>query len=206
MNAAHFHLVVNHLPLFAAMFGGMLLAAGLSRRSESLTRAGLMLGVVAGLGAGLASFSGERAEELVEGLQGVTEAAIEEHEEAAEITLWTGIAFGALSLLALLAPATRGRLARHTRGAALSLAVLTFVTAAWTANLGGRIRHPEMVESVSSGDTADFTEMKNDDRESGELGNHDRESGERANHDRESGERENDDREWGKQKPDDERG
>ena len=67
MNAAHFHLIVNHLPLFAAMFGGLLMAAGLWRRSENLTRAGLMLGLVAGLGAGLASFSGERAEELVEG-------------------------------------------------------------------------------------------------------------------------------------------
>jgi hypothetical protein len=168
MNTAHFHLLVNHLPLFAAMFGGVLMAAGLWRRSESLTRAGLMLGLVAGLGAGLASFSGERAEELVEGLQGVAEAAIEEHEEAAEVTLWTGIVLGAVSLLALLVPATRGRLARHTRRAALGLAVLTFVTAGWTANLGGRIRHPEIVESLSSSDTPVVTEMGNDDRQSGE--------------------------------------
>ena len=167
MNAAHLHLIVNHLPLFAAMFGGLLMAAGLWRRSESLTRAGLMLGVVAGLGAGLASFSGERAEELVEGLQGVAEAAIEEHEEAAEVTLWTGIVFGAVSLLALLVPATRGRLARHTRRAALGLAVLTFVSAGWTANLGGRIRHRETVQSLTSGDTVGVTEMEDDDRESG---------------------------------------
>ncbi len=127
-----------------------------------------MLGVVAGLGAGLASFSGERAEELVEGLQGVAEAAIEEHEEAAEVTLWTGIVLGAVSLLGLLVPATRGRLARHTRRGALGLAVLTFVTAGWTANLGGRIRHPEIVQSLSLSDTAVVTERENDDRESGE--------------------------------------
>jgi hypothetical protein len=127
-----------------------------------------MLGVVAGLGAGLASFSGERAEELVEGLQGVVEATIEEHEEAGEVTLWTAIAFGAVSLFALLVPATRGRLARHTRHAALGLAVLTFVSAGWTANLGGRIRHPEIVESLSSGDASVVTEMENENRESGE--------------------------------------
>ncbi len=64
----------------------------------------------------------------------MAEAAIEEHEEAAE----------------------------------LGLAVLTFVTAGWTANLGGRIRHSEIVESLSSGDTAVVTEMENDDRQSGE--------------------------------------
>jgi hypothetical protein len=149
------------------MFGGVLMAVGLWRRSESLTRAGLMLGVVAGLGAGLASFSGERAEELVEGLQGVAEAAIEEHEEAAEVTLWMGIVLGAVSLLALLLPATR-RFARHTRRAALGLAVLTFVAAGWTANLGGRIRHPEIVESLRASVTVVVTEMENDDRESGE--------------------------------------
>ncbi len=101
MSSTHFHLVVNHLPRFAAMFGGILMAAGLRRKSESLTKAGLMLGVVAGLGAGLASFSGERAEELVEGLQGVAEAAIEEHEEAAEVTFWTAGVFGAVSLFSL---------------------------------------------------------------------------------------------------------
>ena len=168
MNAAHFHLIVNHLPLFAAMFGGVLMAVGLLRKSQSLTRAGLVLGVVAGLGAGLASLSGERAEELVEGLQGVAEAAIEEHEEAAEITLWTAGVFGVVSLFALLVPATRGRLARHTRHAALGLAVLTFVSAGWTANLGGRIRHPETVESLSSGATTVVTEMENGHQESGE--------------------------------------
>ena len=101
-------------------------------------------------------------------LEGVAEAAIEEHEEAAEVTLWTGIVLGAVPLLALLVPATRGRLARHTRRAALGLAVLTFLTAGWTANLGGRIRHPEIVESLSSGDTTVVTEMENDDRQSGE--------------------------------------
>jgi hypothetical protein len=168
MTAAHFHLIVNHLPLFAAMFGGVIMAVGLWKNSESLTRAGLVLGVVAGLGAGLASFSGERAEELVEGLQGVAEAAIEEHEEAAEVTLWTAITLGAVSLFGLFVPLARGRLAGHTRRTAVGLAILTFVAAGWTANLGGRIRHPEILESLSSNDAAVVTEMENHDRESGE--------------------------------------
>ena len=73
-----------------------------------------------------------------------------------------------VSPFSLLVPATRERLARHTRHAALGLAVLTFVTAGWTANLGGRIRHPEILESRNSSDTAVITEMENHDRESGE--------------------------------------
>ena len=111
---------------------------------------------------------GEGAEELVEGLQGVAEAAIEEHEEAAEVTLWTAIALGAVSLFGIFVPAARGRLAGHTRRAAVGLAVLTFVAAGWTANLGGLIRHPEISESLSSSDAALVTEMENHDRESGE--------------------------------------
>ena len=64
--------------------------------------------------------------------------------------------------------AARPSLARHTRRAALGLAVLTFVSAGWAANLGGRIRHPEIVESLTSGDTVGVTEKEDDDRESGE--------------------------------------
>lgn len=36
MNAAHIHLMVNHLPLFAALFGGGLLAYGLLRKQRAL--------------------------------------------------------------------------------------------------------------------------------------------------------------------------
>lgn len=45
MNAAHFHLVVNHLPLFAALFGGLILAVGLLLKQQALTKAGLALAV-----------------------------------------------------------------------------------------------------------------------------------------------------------------
>jgi hypothetical protein len=42
MNAAHLHLMVNHLPLFALLFAGGLLLAGILRKQLAITNAGMV--------------------------------------------------------------------------------------------------------------------------------------------------------------------
>lgn len=143
MNAAHLHLVVNHLPVFGVLFGLGLAAIGRWRRSPQLVKAGLALFVVAGFGAGAAYLSGQRAEDIVEPLAGVSESLIEDQEEAA---LWSLVGAGALGLVSLIG------LLRHRRRdipgwlatLALGLGLITAGSMAWTANLGGGIRHSEI--------------------------------------------------------------
>jgi uncharacterized membrane protein len=157
MNAAHIHLMVNHTPLFAALFGGALLMFGLWRRHSALLNVGLVLAIVAGLGAVAAVQTGEAAEEIVEGLSGVAEATIESHEEAAEAAMASAIALAALALVALAVPSRLARAKRAAATGSLALAVLTFGLVARTANLGGEIRHPEIANgaSVLESDEAD---------------------------------------------------
>lgn len=144
MNTAHLHLVLNHLPLFAALFSSALLLAGLLRRQLALTRAGLVIAVVAGLGAFGAVRTGEGAEEIVEALAGVSDAAIEPHEEAAEAAMLAAIGLGLLALAALAMPERMVRARRAATIGSLIMALATFGLVARTANLGGAIRHPEI--------------------------------------------------------------
>lgn len=144
MNAAHVHLMVNHIPLFAALFGGALLGFGLWKNQPALKSAGLVLGLIAGLSAFAAVQSGERAEDIVEELSGTNEIALEQHEEAAEIAQWAAILLGVASLVGLALPKSQGAMRTRVEWLTIALFLVTLAMVARTANLGGPIRHPEI--------------------------------------------------------------
>jgi len=160
MNAAHLHLMVNHLPLFAALFAGALIAFGMLKKHAPVTNAGLVLAVVAGLGAFAAARTGEGAEEIVSELAGVSEAVIESHEEAAEAAMIAAIGLGLLALAALATPARMVRVRQAATVGSLVMSLATFGLVARTANLGGAIRHPEIgapaVGELPAHDTEDW--------------------------------------------------
>ncbi|WP_022836298.1 hypothetical protein [Salisaeta longa] len=143
-NGAHLHLMVNHLPILGTLFGALGLAYGLLRAQAAVQRAALGLLVIAALGGVAAYYSGESAEDIVEGLAGVSHAWIEAHESTGEYTIYAGVATGLLALLTLWM--SRGRELLH-RGLVVTTLVLslgTFGLAAYAANQGGKISHPEL--------------------------------------------------------------
>jgi hypothetical protein len=106
-----------------------------------------------------AARTGEGAEELVSTLAGVSEAAIEPHEEAAEAALFAAMALGVLALAALVVPARMAQARRAAVIGSLVMSAATFGLAARTANLGGAIRHPEIraaATTVDGHDTEDW--------------------------------------------------
>jgi hypothetical protein len=146
MSDAHWHLVVNHLPVLGVPFGAALLGLGLVRRQVAVQRAGLGVLVLAGLAAGIAYLTGEPAEHALEAVGSLgnrPESLIEAHEEAAlAATAMAG-------LLALVAGLGLWRLHRHPAGrgwmvGTLALAVVVTLALGWVATLGGRISHPEI--------------------------------------------------------------
>lgn len=144
MTAAHWHLVLNHIPLLGILFGALLLAYGLWRRQEEVQTASLGLLAVAGLAIIAVYLTGEPAEEVVEGVAGVSHDAIEAHEHFAWYGLVAGIATGVVALGALLYGALRRRVVRWTAVATLVLALVSVGVIGYTANLGGKISHPEL--------------------------------------------------------------
>ena len=81
MNSAHWHLLLNHLPVLGIPFGLGLLLASLRRQTPTLQRAGLTVMILASAVAALVYLTGEPAEEALEQLAIRPTAAIERHEE-----------------------------------------------------------------------------------------------------------------------------
>ena len=109
MNQAQIHLALNHAPLFLALIGGIILLVGMIRKNQSVITISLFLLVGAAIAVLPVYFTGEGTEELVEHLPGVQEGMIEEHEEAAGLTLIILIITG-IGALAALIRSTESRL------------------------------------------------------------------------------------------------
>ena len=143
MSTVHLHLLLNHVPVIGMIIGLCLLAWAVLRKDQGLGRVTLGLFAVLAVVALATFLTGEPAEEAVEGLAGVSEDVIERHEEAAMLaTIALGV-LGALSLGALLRLRNR-TFPRRTMVLFLALALVPAGMMAWTANLGGQIRHTEI--------------------------------------------------------------
>jgi hypothetical protein len=143
MTPVHLHLLLNHIPVVGSLVAVVLFAAALLLREAVSTKFALAFTAAVAAVVVVVYFTGGSAEDAVERLAGVTESAIDRHEEAAEVTSVAMGVFGGLSVLALIVMGHR-RAPRWLALAGLlgSLAVSGLM--AWTANLGGQIRHTEI--------------------------------------------------------------
>lgn len=147
MNPAHVHLMVNHMPLFAVLFGGGILALGLLRDDRTIKSIGLCFALVAGVGAFASVQSGERSEDLVESLSGTDTEALEVHEEAGKAAAWAAYLAALLALAALAVPTEREPMKGRLEWATWAAFVVTLVMMARAADIGGAIRHPELADT-----------------------------------------------------------
>src|SRR5687767_6055512 len=158
MNPAHIHLMLNHVPLFGALAVTILCGLALLRRQQGLARGGLLVAVLTAIVGVAVYLTGEPAEELVEDLPGVSEAVLETHEEIALVATVVLGAFGVLAVIGLIA-------FRHgvTMGFTRALLAASFVplaAVAYTAYLGGQVRHSEI---RSGGGSGEARESRDDD-------------------------------------------
>lgn len=152
----HLHVMINHVPLIGLAIALVPLLIGLiGRRRESLFL-GLLLTVVCGGSVSLVMWSGEEAEHEwlhTESASHLGEAGhewAEIHEERAELGSKTIYATAGLALLGLIAMGVK-----KFKKAVLPLAILTslgcvasVIAAAWIADSGGKISHPEFRDST----------------------------------------------------------
>ena len=154
MNAAHFHLVINHFPIVLMLASAAIGIHGLFRKSKEIQSIALSLSVVASLAALATYFSGEPAADFLENAAIVNDAHIEEHEEAAEkaviVTTVNGLAAAAAFFLA----SRKSPMAGRAYLAATGLAIASSAILGWTGSKGGVIRHPEVAEPTT-GSTGD---------------------------------------------------
>lgn len=150
MNGAHFHLLLNHLPVLGTAFGLLLLLFALLRKSDELKQVSLGVLVLTALSAVPAYLTGEPAEEIVENLPGVAKALVEQHESAALVALSAALATGVVALAGLWLARGNKPLPTWAMLATLFLGLAASGLMARAANLGGQIRHSEIRQDFSS--------------------------------------------------------
>jgi uncharacterized membrane protein len=143
MNGAHLHLILNHIPVVGVLLLLPLLIWAIRRQSLELIRFALAAFVGIAVAALVVYLTGEPAEEVVEHLPGIAEPSVEAHEGAAVVSLVLAGALGVLGLFGLWQVRGVATAPRWLGWASLAGAVLVAISMAWTANLGGLIRHPE---------------------------------------------------------------
>jgi hypothetical protein len=144
MNAAHWHLVLNHLPVVGGLAAVLLLGWAWLKNTEDLKRVALTVSVLVALTAIPAFLTGEPAESMLKGVPGVARRWISAHEDMAEIALWGAVAVGVLALAALVRFRRAQRMPRWLIGLMFILALVVLGLMGRTASFGGRIHHPEI--------------------------------------------------------------
>lgn len=154
MTAAYTHIVIVHLPVVGLVFTLVVMLLGLFFTDRRLILTGCAFTVVCAVGAVIAYGSGPPAlEQLRAGFDNATVALAEQHAVIGRAAFIGAILAGIVALQALLRTAAdEGPSPWLVRGLA-ALLIVVAVLMAWTAHLGGGIRHPEVRGESSSAAT-----------------------------------------------------
>lgn len=144
MNGAHWHLVVNHLPIVFPVAGLVVILTGLISKSEAVKRTAYLIFIIGALSALAAMATGDGAEEVVEKITVVSKEYIESHEETAETFALLSYVLGGFSIFGLWASFKQKSFNVIVTGITLIFALVVLFFARQTGTTGGEIRHTEI--------------------------------------------------------------
>jgi len=144
MNGAHWHLVVNHLPIIFPIVGVIIMITGFISKSEAVKRTAYMIFILGAFTTIAAMSTGEEAEEVVENINGVTENYIKIHEETAETFALLSYILGGISLIGLWASFKQKPFSTIISIGTLIFAIVVLYFGKQTGTTGGEIRHTEI--------------------------------------------------------------
>lgn len=145
MNLAHMHLVLNHVPTVGFGIGVCLFLVALIQKDDNQQQVSLGILFFVALLSIPVYLTGVAASEIIQDRPGVSAAVINAHEDAALLAFAAIVLTGAAAWLALWQFRRFSRLPRGTVVSIVFLSVVSFGLMAQAANIGGVIRHPEVV-------------------------------------------------------------
>jgi len=174
MNAAHLHLVLNHIPVIGSGIAIFVLLIGILKKSDDVKKVSMLVLLLTALITIPVYISGNDAESKVEGnYEDVDESFIEEHEDFALTSFIAMDIAGFVAMIGVFLYRKPKILPNYF--AYLMLAILIIVNGmmAYTATLGGKIHHPEIREDRMPWESAPTGENKNDKSGKNEKGEDD---------------------------------
>ena len=150
MNLAHLHLIMNHVPTVGSVVALGLLLLGYMRRNDHLKHVGLEVLFLIALLSLPVYVSGVAAFQELRRRPDISADAVRLHQDVALFGFtWMEFA-GFIAWAALWQWRRRGRAATGMVPAAIFLLTVALVVMGRAANLGGEIRHPEIVAAGPS--------------------------------------------------------
>jgi len=154
LNAAHLHLILNHIPILGSIFITVLFIVGLVYRNVFLQKVSLWFLVVVALFTAATYLTGDKSQDLVQNLPGVSDTMLHLHERAALIGLLLMFVTGIIALAGAFFYRHKPKLPRLLLTAVLVILLLNSGVFAYIGFLGGQILHVEIrPASVSSQST-----------------------------------------------------
>ena len=147
MNQTQIHLVINHLPIVGPFIGALVLIHGIGVKSDQTIIASYYIFILCAIGASIAYFTGEGAEEVVEKIPDIVESSIKLHEEFALFAFISLITLGISSLIGLFYTWKSSTLTKPLAFIILFIALISFGLVARAGYLGGEIRHTEIINN-----------------------------------------------------------
>jgi hypothetical protein len=146
-NFVHMHLLLNHVPTVGTVVALGVLLLGLAKRSEELTRGALALFFAIALVSLPTYMTGYSAQKAVKKVPGVSQAVVDLHQRSALMALMFMEATGVVAWYGLWSSRRRTASGARNTAAVLLLGALTIGMMSSAANVGGEIRHPEILSS-----------------------------------------------------------
>jgi len=143
-NWAYIDLVLTHIPVIGVGAIIAFLLVGKVRGSRELQRVSLQMFVALALLSIAVYLTGSPASHQIREKPGVSREVIHRHSRAADSAFWSLELLGALSLEALARFRKEAAIPERHMVVLLAPSFLVFGLLIWTANLGGKIRHPEI--------------------------------------------------------------
>ena len=149
-NAAHWHLVLNHAPVFGSLAALLLLAWAFIKNTDESKRIALTALVLVALVSIPAFLTGEPAEGSLKGLPGISKRWMSNHENMANWAFRVTIVAGILAVGVLLFFRKARSIPRWSIGVMLLVTLAVFGLMGRAANYGGKIHHPEILSGTAA--------------------------------------------------------
>ena len=144
MNAAHLHLMFNHIPIVGLGFAILPNILAIILKNQELKKLSCWFYILIGLLVVLPIITGDGAHEILKTYPGISNDAIEYHETWAYIFFYGLMLNGILAIGALWFSRKNPDLMKKLSVAMLIIALVLLFFAYQTGTTAGKIRHPEI--------------------------------------------------------------
>ena len=145
----HLHLLLNHFPTVGMIVGFAVFLLALAKKSEDLKCGGLAVLFVIALLSLPTYMTGYSAQKSVKVMPGVSQGVIDLHQRSALMALMFMEATGVAAWYGLWYSRGRRPAGAGNTAVVLLLAAVTIGLMASAANVGGEIRHPEILSTAN---------------------------------------------------------